>query len=96
MGYKCTMGFAVVRGVFMHETLKVASSDNALMILQKQLTMQMHKDKMQLLFEATDVSGDGLLSREEFMDILQDPWAGSWIGEPSPWTPWMHRGPCTT
>jgi len=80
--YKCTMGFAVVKvinGVFMHETFNVANSDNQLMILQRQRTIQMHKQKMTLLFDATDVSGDGLLSLEEFRDILHDPWVKTWL-----------------
>merc|ERR1719329_309691 len=34
---------------------------------------------MKLLFEATDTSGDGLLSIDEFREILYNPWVKTWL-----------------
>lgn len=80
--YKCVAGFAVVKvitGVFMHETFKVASADNELMILQKERMQQMHEEKMKLLFDAADTSGDGMLCFQEFDEILHNPWVKTWL-----------------
>merc|ERR1740130_2533764 len=69
--YKFTVGFAVVKvitGVFLHETFKVASSDDELMIVQKQRATQQHEQKMMRLFTQVDKSNDGLLSRQELKE----------------------------
>merc|ERR1712078_176798 len=50
--HKCAIGFAVVavvRGVFMHETFKVAATDDNIMVAQKTRSKKIHRDKMQRL-----------------------------------------------
>lgn len=80
--YKLAIGFAVVNvisGVFLHETFKVASSDDELMIVQKRRALQKHCDKMQRLLKEADVSGDGFIQREEFREALSKPVVRTWL-----------------
>merc|ERR1712037_33765 len=77
------VGFAMVRvitGVFMHETFKVAGSDNELMIMQKHRESQEYREKMGILFEEADGSGDGGLTYEEFDEVLRDTRMKEWLG----------------
>jgi hypothetical protein len=80
--YKLVVGFAVVNvitGVFMHETFKVASSDDELMIVQKRRQNAKHAVKMQRLLQEADVSGDGYIQRDEFVDVMQKPAVRTWL-----------------
>lgn len=80
--YKVSIGFAVVKvitGVFMHETFKVASSDDELMIIQKERLVEKHRAKMETLFAETDSSNDGKLSLPEFRQILGDHRVKFWL-----------------
>jgi len=79
----CVVNFAVVqviRAVFMHETFKVASSDDDLMIMQKARQMKKHSSAMQRFFAEADESGDGQLSLDEFIQITSDPRVKVWLG----------------
>jgi voltage-gated sodium channel len=70
---KLTMGFAVIgviNGVFMQETMKAAAEDDRVNIIRKQKASLLYAEKMQQLFEEADISGDGLVSRGEFNEIL--------------------------
>jgi voltage-gated sodium channel len=80
--YKCVVGlsvFNVVIGVFLHETFKVCSEDDELMIIQKRRTQKEHIRKMNRLFSKVDESGDGLLSKDEFEKVMKDEWVHTWL-----------------
>lgn len=83
MLHKCAIGFAVVnvvRGVFMHETFKVAGTDDHIMLSQKLRSKRIHRKKMKRLFEIADADGNGTLDREEFADICKDKILITWMG----------------
>merc|ERR1712137_576271 len=80
--YKVFVGFAIIRvisGVFLHETFKIAASDDELMIVQKKRAQQKHARKMQRLMRAADQSGDGALEREELRNVLACPDVKTWL-----------------
>eukprot|EP00404_Azadinium_spinosum_P045945 CAMPEP_0180804022 /NCGR_PEP_ID=MMETSP1038_2-20121128/61233_1 /TAXON_ID=632150 /ORGANISM="Azadinium spinosum, Strain 3D9" /LENGTH=159 /DNA_ID=CAMNT_0022844425 /DNA_START=148 /DNA_END=627 /DNA_ORIENTATION=- len=80
--YRCFVGFAVMKvitGVFLHETFKVAASDDDLMIRQKQRDSAKHLKKMRLLFREADDSGDGFLTFREFKEVMEDPRVKAWL-----------------
>merc|ERR1719329_953498 len=80
--YKVTVSFAVVKvitGVFMHETFKVASSDDDLMIVNQARMVAKHRSKMHALMAECDESGDGNLDRDEFRSVMRDPRVKTWL-----------------
>jgi len=80
--YKLAIGFAVIRvisGVFLHETFKCAQMDDDLMIKNRERTKRRFRQKMTGLFAAADTSGDGLLSKEEFVEIVRDDKVAMWL-----------------
>jgi len=82
VAYKLVVGFAVyvvVTGVFLHETFKVASSDDELMLVQKQRATNNHVKKMERLFKEADTSCDGLIDREEFKKVLMIDKVKTWL-----------------
>lgn len=75
MLYKCSIGFAAVNvlmAVFLHETFKVAESDDTVLMMQKTKADQVCIDKMAQLFFEGDRSGDGLISWTEFERLMSD------------------------
>eukprot|EP00929_Paragymnodinium_shiwhaense_P006170 TRINITY_DN10905_c0_g5_i1.p1 TRINITY_DN10905_c0_g5~~TRINITY_DN10905_c0_g5_i1.p1 ORF type:complete len:594 (-),score=113.17 TRINITY_DN10905_c0_g5_i1:236-2017(-) len=82
MFYRITVNFAllkVINGIFMHETFRVAASDDDLMIMQKNRKTELHIKKMTQLFVEADESGDGLLDCDEFNEILSDARVKTWL-----------------
>merc|ERR1719238_1086296 len=82
MIYRMFVNFAllkVINGIFMHETFRVASCDDDLMIMQKNRKDAMTLSNMKRLFQEADESGDGLLELEEFMDVMSDPRVKTWL-----------------
>mmetsp|Transcript_65275 Transcript_65275/g.155978 ORF Transcript_65275/g.155978 Transcript_65275/m.155978 type:complete len:808 (+) Transcript_65275:158-2581(+) len=80
--HKLTIGFAVVgviNGVFMQETFKVASTDDSIMLRQKQTAIRMHEKKMKHLFDHLDESADGYLDMEEFKEVANDKRISTWL-----------------
>lgn len=80
--HKLTVGFAfvgVVNGVFMQETFKVAKTDNRNMVRQKQRDMETHFQKMKMFFNQSDVSGDGMINFEEFVNVVSQQEAQLWL-----------------
>ncbi|CAJ1389767.1 unnamed protein product [Effrenium voratum] len=76
------MGFAVVgviNGVLMQETFKVAHMDDTVMVREKQRAIRAHVQKMSLLFEEADTSGDGRVDLAEFKRILDDHEVKVWL-----------------
>mmetsp|Transcript_35630 Transcript_35630/g.82275 ORF Transcript_35630/g.82275 Transcript_35630/m.82275 type:complete len:553 (-) Transcript_35630:32-1690(-) len=81
--HKLVIGFAVVgviNGVFIQETFKVASSDNQIMMRQKERSSNLHEMKMRQLFLEADNDQDGLVSREEWRALVSHPAVQLWLG----------------
>lgn len=80
--HKLIIGFSVVSvitGVFIQETFKVATTDDQIMLLQKDRAVKMHSQKMDKLFKLADENGDGLLDQEEFEAVTTDPVVRKWL-----------------
>eukprot|EP00929_Paragymnodinium_shiwhaense_P016561 TRINITY_DN1249_c0_g1_i1.p1 TRINITY_DN1249_c0_g1~~TRINITY_DN1249_c0_g1_i1.p1 ORF type:complete len:671 (+),score=118.12 TRINITY_DN1249_c0_g1_i1:63-2075(+) len=82
LGYRCLVSFALIKvisGIFLSETLRVASSNDEIMIMQKERAMRRHVTKMKQLFAEADESGDGELTFEEFKGIMEDARVTTWL-----------------
>jgi hypothetical protein len=80
--HKLTVGFTlvgIVNGVLMQETFKVASTDDRIMVRQKEKAVNMHAKKMHLLFRSADSSGNGKLDLQEFRQVLTEPGVKTWL-----------------
>jgi hypothetical protein len=80
--HKLTIGFALIgilNGVLLQETFKVASTDDRIMVRQKEKATNMHAKKMHLLFRSADSSGNGLLDLQEFREVLREPGVKTWL-----------------
>ncbi|CAE7241336.1 SCN11A [Symbiodinium sp. CCMP2592] len=82
VAYKLVVGFAavgIINAVFMQETFKVASSDDNVMMRQKERDLRLHTKKMKTLFEAADESGDGVIDLDEFRKIFELEEIRTWL-----------------
>merc|ERR1712137_47894 len=80
--YKFVVGFGVVRvisSIFLHETLRTAASDDALMILDKKRLRRKHATKMTRFLKKADTSQDGRLSRSEFKTMFRNQDIRAWF-----------------
>merc|ERR1711937_389567 len=80
--YRFLVGFAcikVITGVFMHETFRIAASDDDLMVVQKSRATQRHVGKMCRLLKRVDKSSDGKIQKQEFIDIMTDKKTKTWL-----------------
>eukprot|EP00930_Biecheleria_cincta_P047706 TRINITY_DN3312_c0_g1_i2.p1 TRINITY_DN3312_c0_g1~~TRINITY_DN3312_c0_g1_i2.p1 ORF type:complete len:1167 (+),score=199.97 TRINITY_DN3312_c0_g1_i2:114-3614(+) len=80
--HKFCIGFAVVMvvtGVFVQETVKVAQTDNTIMLNQRERAAKLHSKKMGALFAVADADGSGRLDKEEFEQVCQDPGVVAWL-----------------
>jgi len=80
--HKLTVGFAVVgviNGVFMQETFKCASTDDVIMVRQKEKASARHRKNMQELFDGLDSSGDGRVNLAEFRALANYPTVKAWL-----------------
>lgn len=80
--YRSFVGFAVlnvIRGVFLHETFKVAECDEEIMIMQRQRLVRKHMRHMQTFFHEADESGDGVITLDEFSDMVSDARVQLWL-----------------
>jgi len=80
--YKFTIGFSVVQviiAVFIQQTFKVASRDEEVMIKEKFAAAQADMRNLEKLFSALDSSGDGLITRGEFDEVLTDSRVKTWF-----------------
>eukprot|EP00929_Paragymnodinium_shiwhaense_P102043 TRINITY_DN65249_c0_g1_i1.p1 TRINITY_DN65249_c0_g1~~TRINITY_DN65249_c0_g1_i1.p1 ORF type:complete len:673 (-),score=140.40 TRINITY_DN65249_c0_g1_i1:152-2170(-) len=80
--YRCLVSFAlmkVISGIFLHETLRTAASNDDVMIMQKDRQIRNHLKKMTQLFKEADESGDGELSLDEFQNVMTDPRVRTWL-----------------
>merc|ERR1712039_195914 len=72
MAYRAVVGEAVVKviaGVFLYETFKAASSDDELMIMQKERQLNKYMGKILRLFNELDENGDGYLTHDSFCEV---------------------------
>jgi len=69
----------VITGVFLHETFKVCSEDDELMIVQRQRVVNQHRKKMKRLFSNLNRDGDDALSWDEFEELMNDNWLRQWL-----------------
>eukprot|EP00931_Biecheleriopsis_adriatica_P008017 TRINITY_DN109258_c0_g1_i1.p1 TRINITY_DN109258_c0_g1~~TRINITY_DN109258_c0_g1_i1.p1 ORF type:complete len:598 (+),score=102.23 TRINITY_DN109258_c0_g1_i1:57-1850(+) len=82
MVFQVVLGFAVIKvitGVFLTETMKVASMDDSIMLKTKQRAMRLHKQKMSRLFEHADTDGSGVLDEDEFRNMLSQKDVRAWL-----------------
>mmetsp|Transcript_58763 Transcript_58763/g.182549 ORF Transcript_58763/g.182549 Transcript_58763/m.182549 type:complete len:655 (-) Transcript_58763:92-2056(-) len=80
--HKCSIGFAVVsviRGVFMHETFKVAATDDNIMMSQKKNAKDIHRMKMERLFAIVDSDGSDAIEADEFREACKNPILQTWL-----------------
>jgi len=76
MGYKLVMGIAVLRiiyGVFLHVTFACATNDEEVVIAKKNRENAQYAQRMHEIFQQFDSSGDGYLTKDEFLQIVVDP-----------------------
>lgn len=79
--HKLVIGFsvvAVITGVFIQETFKVASQDDGIMMMQKKRAMKLHLTKMKALFDHLD-DGDGALTLDEFRNCVHETAIKTWL-----------------
>mmetsp|Transcript_59457 Transcript_59457/g.105762 ORF Transcript_59457/g.105762 Transcript_59457/m.105762 type:complete len:614 (-) Transcript_59457:325-2166(-) len=74
--YRCLVGFAVmsvISAVFVQSTMKVAQQDQDILIAQKQRDKEAMGKNLKKLFDEIDTSGDGNLSHDELMAVVNNP-----------------------
>merc|ERR1712096_276595 len=82
LAHKLVIGFSVVSvimGVFIQETFKVATTNDEIMLLEKERQMRNHLTKMNSLFEHADENMDNVLDLKEFEMVLSDPGITKWL-----------------
>jgi len=74
--------FAVIRvisAIFLKETLDAAQNDAQLVVREKAKASQEYVKRLNKVFSTMDVSQDGVVSKEEFMQLCQDPTIRSYM-----------------
>eukprot|EP00928_Gymnodinium_smaydae_P016848 TRINITY_DN16378_c0_g1_i1.p1 TRINITY_DN16378_c0_g1~~TRINITY_DN16378_c0_g1_i1.p1 ORF type:complete len:549 (+),score=49.65 TRINITY_DN16378_c0_g1_i1:145-1791(+) len=82
LSYQLVVSFAVlnvIRAIFIHETMKCASIDEDLMIMERERQVRNHSAQMKTLLEEADTSGDGFLDFDEFIEVMTHPRVKSWL-----------------
>jgi len=80
--HKLVIGFSVVSvitGVFIQETFKVATTDDTIMMIQKERASLVHRRKMEALFRLADISSDGFVETGGFAAVISAPWVRRWL-----------------
>ncbi|CAJ1456064.1 unnamed protein product, partial [Effrenium voratum] len=75
VSHKIIFGFAcvaVINGVFMQETFKVAQQDDQIMLRTVETKRQAHRRKMQMFFQHANDDGDNQLSIAEWKEVLEE------------------------
>jgi len=71
--------FRIISALFLRDTLALAADDAHLAVQQKMTQKEKSAQQMLEFFTAADVSGDGVLSQEEFDNILRDEKVKAWL-----------------
>lgn len=80
--YRCCLGFAIlniITAVFIQQTLKSAQTCDDVRIVQKQRAQEEYANKLKKLFHRLDTSGDGLVSWEEFQELMTNKHMRTWL-----------------
>jgi len=80
--YRCVFCFAVLRvitAVFIAETQRVVASDDEIAILKREQARDVYIGKIRDIFKELDDSGDGLVNKEEFDQLMTDPVIRDWL-----------------
>eukprot|EP00929_Paragymnodinium_shiwhaense_P119875 TRINITY_DN9178_c0_g1_i1.p1 TRINITY_DN9178_c0_g1~~TRINITY_DN9178_c0_g1_i1.p1 ORF type:complete len:621 (+),score=89.94 TRINITY_DN9178_c0_g1_i1:46-1908(+) len=80
--YQILVSFAVIKvieAVFLNETIKLAATNDELVIMEKNRWESMQEEKVKALFYEADDSGDGYVDYPEFMVIMNDDKVISWL-----------------
>mmetsp|Transcript_63 Transcript_63/g.210 ORF Transcript_63/g.210 Transcript_63/m.210 type:complete len:555 (+) Transcript_63:2-1666(+) len=80
--YKCTFGFAVLQvitSVFVQQTFKITNNDEQVMIKEHMKASEMRMKSLDRLFCKLDKSGDGVLTWDEYSEIVTDPHIKAWF-----------------
>eukprot|EP00930_Biecheleria_cincta_P029945 TRINITY_DN20777_c0_g2_i1.p1 TRINITY_DN20777_c0_g2~~TRINITY_DN20777_c0_g2_i1.p1 ORF type:complete len:616 (-),score=112.55 TRINITY_DN20777_c0_g2_i1:236-2083(-) len=83
MLYVSLVIFAIIRiisALFLKETLAAAQADAAFAVQETAKHKEKYKEKLHDIFREADVSGDGVITREEFEDALENPVVLSYFG----------------
>jgi len=82
--YRCMIGFAVlnvVNAVFVQQTMLMAKNDEDLAFKQKQKDWALYSKKVQRLFSAMDTSADGMVTLDEFAQLIENPKLRFWMSQ---------------
>ncbi|CAJ1436787.1 unnamed protein product [Effrenium voratum] len=74
--------FAVIRvisAIFLKETLDAAQNDAQLVVREKAKASQEYVKRLNKVFQTMDVSQDGVVTKDEFMQLCQDPTIRSYM-----------------
>ncbi|CAE7570252.1 SCN11A [Symbiodinium natans] len=80
--HKIVFGFAcvaVINGVFMQETFKVAQQDDQIMLRTVETKKMAHRKKMQMFFQHANDDDDKVLSPEEWREVLAEDKVKHWF-----------------
>eukprot|EP00439_Symbiodinium_sp_Y106_P085569 s109_g28.t8 len=80
--HKIVFGFAcvaVINGVFMQETFKVAQQDDQIMLRTVETKRMAHRKKMQMFFQHANDDDDKVLSPEEWREVLAEEKVKHWF-----------------
>merc|ERR1719387_2363173 len=74
----------VINGVFIQETFKVVAADDTIMVRRKRLAGQLHKKKMEKLFEAAkeakqNSDGEDYITKKGYKQIMRQPEVSTWL-----------------
>ncbi|CAE7398869.1 SCN4A [Symbiodinium sp. CCMP2456] len=80
--HKIVFGFAcvaVINGVFMQETFKVAQQDDQIMLRTVETKRMAHRKKMQMFFQHANDDDDKVLSPDEWREVLAEEKVKHWF-----------------
>jgi len=82
MVYVLSVVFAIIRiitALFLRNTLKAASEDEDMMVLDRMKEKEKYAAKLTRFFKGMDKDGDGTLDRDEFDQMCENPQITSWL-----------------
>jgi len=71
--------FRIITAIFLKDTMALAAKDADLAVQQQMHQKAEFARDLKSFFEAADTSGDGMISKEEFDDILSDEKIKTWL-----------------